>query len=161
MRAPSSAVGASERGTTVRRVSNPNPLLTGTAAQMLVVTRHQVADVGRATFLDDARQALAVLSEQPGFLTAAIGQSTDDANLFVIESRWVDVGAYRRALSAFDVKMRAVPLLSTALDEPSAFEVVVARTPGDETTDRSGLADDAGSASLGSAAAPSVESATP
>ena len=37
---------------------------------------------------------------------------------------WENVGAYRRALSAYDVKVGAVPLLSTAIDEPSAYEVV-------------------------------------
>ena len=35
------------------------------------------------------------------------------------------VGAYRRALSSYDVKVGAVPLLSRALDEPSAYEAVV------------------------------------
>ena len=37
---------------------------------------------------------------------------------------WEDVGAYRRALSSYDVKVTAVPLLSRAVDEPSAYEVV-------------------------------------
>ena len=31
------------------------------------------------------------------------------------------MGSYRRALSAFEVKMTAVPLLSRAVDEPSAY----------------------------------------
>jgi hypothetical protein len=34
------------------------------------------------------------------------------------------VGSYRRALSAYDVKVTAVPLLSQAIDEPSAYELV-------------------------------------
>ena len=34
------------------------------------------------------------------------------------------MGAYRRALSSYDVKLHAVPTLSRALDEPSAYEVV-------------------------------------
>ncbi len=34
------------------------------------------------------------------------------------------MGAYRRALSTYDVKLAAVPTLSQALDEPSAYEVV-------------------------------------
>ncbi len=37
---------------------------------------------------------------------------------------WEHVGAYRRALSAYDVKLHAVPLLGRALDEPSAYELV-------------------------------------
>ena len=42
----------------------------------------------------------------------------------MLATTWEHVGAYRRALSAYDVKLHAVPLLSRALDEPSAYEVV-------------------------------------
>jgi hypothetical protein len=44
--------------------------------------------------------------------------------LWVLETRWTNVGSYRRALSAYDVKLGAVPLLSRAIDEPSAYEVL-------------------------------------
>ena len=43
----------------------------------------------------------------------------------MLTTRWVHVGAYRRALSAYDVKVGAVPLLSRAIDEPGAYETVV------------------------------------
>lgn len=128
---------------------------------MLVVTRHHVPTGERAAFLLHARDALAALADQPGYLSGCIAQSTDDADLFALETRWSDVGAYRRALSSFDVKMRAVQLLATAVDEPSAFEVVVQRTPDGETVEQSGLADDARDVSLGSASAAEVRSATP
>ena len=39
-------------------------------------------------------------------------------------TRWRDVGSYRRALSSYDVKVGAVPLLSRAIDEPSAYETL-------------------------------------
>ncbi len=42
----------------------------------------------------------------------------------MLTTQWEHVGAYRRALSAYEVKLHAVPLLSRAIDEPSAFEVV-------------------------------------
>jgi hypothetical protein len=142
-------------------VSNPNPLLIGGAVEMLVLTRHHVGAGLRGAFLEQARDAVAVLAGQAGYVSGGIAQSTDDADLFVIETRWVDVGAYRRALSSFDVKMRAVPLLSTAVDEPSAYEVIVQRTKLGETIERSGLADDATDVSLGSASAARVKSATP
>jgi hypothetical protein len=54
-----------------------------------------------------------------------------------------------------------VPLLSTAVDESTAFEVVVSRTGEGEVVERSGLAHDARSVNLGEAAAARVESATP
>ena len=40
----------------------------------------------------------------------------------MLVTRWQDVGSYRRALSSYDVKVGAVPLLSRAIDEPSAYE---------------------------------------
>ena len=46
----------------------------------------------------------------------------------MLTTEWESVGAYRRALSAYDVKLTAVPVLSRALDEPSAYE---ARRAGD------------------------------
>ena len=42
----------------------------------------------------------------------------------MLTTRWEHVGAYRRALSSYDVKMGAVRLLARAVDEASAFEVV-------------------------------------
>jgi hypothetical protein len=40
------------------------------------------------------------------------------------------VGAYRRALGAYDVKLRATPLLAQALPEASAYESLLAAEPG-------------------------------
>jgi hypothetical protein len=37
----------------------------------------------------------------------------------------VGVGAYRRALSSYEVKLAATPVLALGRDEPSAFEVLV------------------------------------
>ena len=42
----------------------------------------------------------------------------------MLETRWEGAGAYRRALSAYDVKMTAWQVLGEALDEPTAYEVV-------------------------------------
>ncbi|MGH8965474.1 MAG: antibiotic biosynthesis monooxygenase, partial [Actinomycetes bacterium] len=47
-----------------------------------------------------------------------------DPGLWVLQTRWENVGSYRRALSSYDVKVGAVPLLSRAVDEPSAYELV-------------------------------------
>jgi hypothetical protein len=35
---------------------------------------------------------------------------------------WENIGSYRRALSPYEVKLTAVPLLSLAIDEPSAYD---------------------------------------
>jgi quinol monooxygenase YgiN len=91
---------------------------------MLVVIRFRVAVDEEASFLEAADTALASLAQQPGHLGADLGRATDDPELWVLALRWANVGAYRRALSAYDVKVSAVPLLSRAIDEPTAYEVV-------------------------------------
>lgn len=132
---------------------------------MLVVTRHRVGG-DPEMFLDQARSALQALATRPGFVNGAVGRAADDPALWAITTRWVHVGAYRRALSAYEVKVHAVPLLSTAVDEPTAYEVLAELTgdAGDEAArprGRSDLAADAGSVGLGSAAAAAVPSDLP
>lgn len=129
-------------------------------ASLLVVSRYRVAPPDRPSFHADAAVALEALSGQAGFLHGSIAQATDEADLLLVRTEWSGVGAYRRALSAYDVKVHAIPLLSRALDEPSAFEVVLHRTPGRTTTRPSGLAQDAGAVSLGSAAGPDIAPVT-
>ncbi len=110
---------------------------------MLVVMRFTVSTSGSADFLVKANAALDVLAVRPGWRSARIARATDNGDLWTITTEWDSVGAYRRALSDFDVKVTAVPLLSLAHDEPSAFEVVEARGLGAEGMETgSGLADD-------------------
>ena len=97
----------------------------GRVVDMLVLTRHRVAESAASDFVTQAGKALAVLGQRPGFVDGALGRNVDDPDLWVLSTRWRDTGSYRRALSAYDVKLTAVPLLSTALDEPSAYEVVL------------------------------------
>jgi len=91
---------------------------------MLAITRHRVDLDSQSGFLEQARVALAILAQRPGFVSVTVGRAVDDPDLYVITSEWEDVGSYRRALSAYDVKIGTVPLLSTAVDEPTAFEVL-------------------------------------
>jgi heme-degrading monooxygenase HmoA len=120
----------------------------------LAISRYRVpVDVD---FLPRVRSALATLAECPGFEYGSVGQSTDETDLLVITTRWSSVGAYRKALSRFDVKTEVVPLLSMAENESTAFEVVHERTPRGFVDAPSGRAADADTANLGSAAAPDV-----
>jgi len=140
--------------TTVREVSHASSFASDPA--LVVISRYRIAD--RAEFARQAREALAVLAQSAGFASGSIGQSTDETDLVLITTRWENVGAYRRALSRPEVKMTAVPLLSTALDESTAFEIVHERS-GDAVSDHeSGRAADADTANLGEAAAPNVPS---
>ena len=94
-------------------------------------------------FLTRVRAALDVLAVRPGWRSARVGRATDDGTLWTLVTEWGSVGDYRRALSDFDVKVEAVPLLSLALDEPSAYEVVEARGLGSEGLETgSGLSDE-------------------
>lgn len=91
---------------------------------MLVVSRFQVAPDDAEAFRADAEDALAALAARPGYVGGTLGRNVDDPTLWALATRWEHVGAYRRALSSYDVKMRAVPVLYRAIDEPSAYEAV-------------------------------------
>jgi len=96
---------------------------------VLALTRFRVPAHETDAFLVDARAALALLRTRPGFLRGHLGRCTDDPALWVLSTEWAGVGSYRRALSSYDVKVGAVPLLSRALDEPGAFELVERTDP--------------------------------
>lgn len=99
---------------------------------MLVVLRFDLSDSGPAgagEFLERARAALEVLSVRPGFLRGQLGRSVDEPGSWVLTCEWESVGAYRRALSAYEVKLHATPLLATARDEASAFEGLLVAGP--------------------------------
>ncbi|MDO5498401.1 MAG: antibiotic biosynthesis monooxygenase family protein [Propionibacteriaceae bacterium] len=65
--------------------------------------------------------AVDVLRGKPGFIDAEVAQNLDDPELWVLVTRWENVGSYRRALGGLESKMVVVPLLSEAIDEPSAY----------------------------------------
>lgn len=95
---------------------------------MLVVNRFRVPLVDGETFRGELTAAHDVLAGRPGYLEGRIGRNLDDPTLWVLTTRWENVGAYRRALSSYEVKLNAVPLLSRAVDEPSAYELVEPET---------------------------------
>ena len=117
---------------------------------MLAVTRYRVADEEASVFLEEARVALTALRERPGFVRGHLGRSTDDPTLWVLSTEWEGVGAYRRALSSYDVKLHAVPVLQRAVDEPGAFEVLEAAAGDGSSSRQSDRAADAGTAGPGS-----------
>lgn len=115
---------------------------------MLVVSRFAVGPSDGDRFAALAREALAALAARPGFRRGHAGPSVDDPAEWVLVTEWDGVGAYRRALSAYEVKLAATPLLAKAKDEPSAFEVLLTADPsgitGTATSDRAADADTAG-----------------
>lgn len=89
---------------------------------MIVINRFRVGDAEATSFQDALGAAVDALAQRPGFESADTGRNVDDPTLWSLVTRWKDVGSYRRALSAYDVKTTAIPLLSRAIDEPSAYE---------------------------------------
>ncbi len=101
---------------------------------MIVVNRFEVPQdpAASAEFREAVQVALGALAVRPGYVEGHVGRNLDDPGLWLLTTTWADVGSYRRALSAYDVKVTAVPLLSRAVDEPSAYEVVEPGTPTNE-----------------------------
>jgi hypothetical protein len=94
--------------------------------EMVVVTRFWVGrhPEDEAIFRTDAHAALQALAARPGYVAGLVGRNVDEPGLWLLTTTWANVGSYRRALSAYDVKVTAVPLLSRAVDEPSAYACV-------------------------------------
>ncbi len=91
---------------------------------MLVISRFRVAAEDADAFRSRLEEAFAVLAAQRGFTEGHVGRNVDDPELWVLQTRWDGPGAYRRALSAYDVKLAAWDLLGQAIDEPSGYELV-------------------------------------
>jgi len=86
-------------------------------------------DSAEPTFEERARTALAALAARPGYVRGSLARSMDSAAHWVILTEWESVGAYRRALGAYEVKLHAAPLLGEALDGSSGFEMLASAAP--------------------------------
>jgi len=91
---------------------------------VIVVSRFRVPEAEQDAFREDLERAREALATQPGYDSGRIGRNVDDPELWVLTTEWEGPGAYRRALSSYDVKLAAVRTLSRAIDEPSAYEPV-------------------------------------
>ncbi|SDT67307.1 antibiotic biosynthesis monooxygenase family protein [Actinoplanes derwentensis] len=101
---------------------------------MLVLNRFSVPPETLDGFRDQAHAALAALARTSGYRSGRLARALEDPAGWTLITEWESVGAYRRALGAFDVKVHATPLLALSLDEPSAFEVLAEAEPGGEVT---------------------------
>ena len=125
-------------------------------SSVLVITRFEVPQAESASFLPRAQAALAAFATRPGYVRGRIGRAADDPTAWILSTEWDGVGAYRRSLSSYDVKVDAAPLLSQGRDEPSAFEVLHADDGAAATTSASGRAVDAARANVGESSGPAV-----
>jgi heme-degrading monooxygenase HmoA len=88
---------------------------------VFAVTRLRAAEKDAAPLAAAAAALIAALSTRPGFRDAELGRSADDPTLWALVSRWNGVGAYRRALSAAEVKITGAPVWVHAIDEPGVY----------------------------------------
>ncbi|MBM7808180.1 heme-degrading monooxygenase HmoA [Geodermatophilus bullaregiensis] len=85
------------------------------------MTRLRVSPDDAAELRTAVDGLLAVLATRPGWRGGEVGQAADDPSLWALVTRWDGVGAYRRALSAAEVKIAGAPVWVHALDEPGAY----------------------------------------
>ncbi len=88
---------------------------------MFAVTRLRVAPEDAVEVQAAVDRLLAALAARPGWRGGEVGQAADDPALWALVTRWDGVGAYRRALSAAEVKVAGAPVWVHALDEPGAY----------------------------------------
>ena len=88
---------------------------------MFAVTRLRVSAAEETELAAQVSTLLAVLAARPGFRDGEVGTSADDPGLWALVTRWDGVGAYRRALSAAEVKIAGAPVWVHALDEPGVY----------------------------------------
>jgi heme oxygenase (mycobilin-producing) len=99
---------------------------------VLALNRFVVVPERTAEFLRQAQAALAALATRPGYRDGELARCLDEPQHWVLVTRWESVGAYRRALGDFEVRVNAVPLLARSEHEPSAYEPLAAAAPGGE-----------------------------
>jgi heme-degrading monooxygenase HmoA len=88
---------------------------------VFAVTRLRATGDDGETLAAAVGTLLAALSARPGFRDGELGRSADDPSLWALVTRWDGVGAYRRALSAAEVKIAGAPVWVHALDEPGVY----------------------------------------
>lgn len=89
---------------------------------MIAIARFEVSLGHSANFRTELEVAKDALAECVGYIDGNIGQNLDEPSLWVLMTRWENVGSYRRALSAMRSKLEAIPVLARAIDEPGAYE---------------------------------------
>lgn len=89
---------------------------------MFAVTRLRVP-AGVAGFADDVAALLAALGSRPGFRDGYAGEAAEEPGWWALVTVWDGVGAYRRALSAAEVKITGAPVWVHAVDEPGVYAV--------------------------------------
>lgn len=88
---------------------------------MFAIARFELSADEQGDFLTDLERAHQALAACEGYLSGRIGRNTDEPSLVALVTEWRNIGSYRRALSNYQVKLNAVPILARAIDEPGGY----------------------------------------
>jgi quinol monooxygenase YgiN len=88
---------------------------------VLVITRFRAPSESPDSFAAALRAAVDAFAARPGYVDGFAGRNLDDPALWTLTTRWANVGAYRRALSAYEVKVATAAPYAHAVEEPSAY----------------------------------------
>lgn len=89
---------------------------------VIVINRFRLDAARLSEFTERCAPALDLLRTKEGLESLDFGQNLDEPDLWVLVTRWRNVGSYRRALSGMESKMIVVPFLSLSIDEASAYD---------------------------------------
>ncbi|OAA28043.1 hypothetical protein UG55_100615 [Frankia sp. EI5c] len=135
-----------------RGTGRPAAAASAAAAPVVAVLRFDVPEPSWGDFAAAGERVVAALAAQRGFRAARFGRCVDEPAAWLLVTEWAGPGAWRRALSGFDVRCELTPLLSWAQDAPGAFEVLHERSAdGTERSHGSARALDADVAAPGGA----------
>jgi heme oxygenase (mycobilin-producing) len=76
---------------------------------VLVMNRFVVEEADAEAFVERAHAALATLAARPGYQRGRLTRALDDPRHWCLVTEWESVGAYRRALNAFEVRFTRCP----------------------------------------------------
>lgn len=87
------------------------------------MTRFIVPDeTAAAAFAANAARLRTAFEARPGHVRTRFGRALEDPARWVLVSEWTGVGPWRRALSAYDVRVEVMPLMAQAENEPAVYE---------------------------------------
>ena len=89
---------------------------------MIAVARFEIPLGSASNFRAELEGVRDVLAEAAGFIGGEVGQNLDEPTLWVLTTRWENVGSYRRALSSTRARLEAIPVHARAIDEAGAYE---------------------------------------
>jgi quinol monooxygenase YgiN len=94
------------------------------ANAIAVIAQLVVPEGDRAQFDQGYARIGELAAQSPGFLSSELGQSTDSLQDLTLIHRWEGVGAYRKFLSRYEVKLEVIPFLSKFTKESVTVEII-------------------------------------